>query len=118
MENGDWGKCLKCGNALDMHYTGCPRCEAPQPENRKVLNFFKTARYIARQEEYDRILKNTDQQWGQKVLQQLDYPRNDSFVEIYPALEDGPSELSEYCAGLCNHFGIKTNEPIILEISW
>jgi|AntRauTorcE11897_2_1112592.scaffolds.fasta_scaffold37918_2 hypothetical protein len=113
MENGDWGNCPKCGNALDMHYTvWCPSCEIPEPKKRMVYDFFKTARYIARQEGI------VNEGWEQDVLQQLDYPRNDSYIQIYPGLDNTASELGEYCKGLCNHYDINTNEPIILEISW
>ena len=116
MEKGDWGKCNKCGNSLDMDYDKwCPSCEIPEPENRQVYNFFRTARYIARQEKYN------EGSWENKVLDCLLFPSNDCFIEAWPgyaSTRDHPPELIDYYTGLVNHFDIKDDEKIILEISW
>jgi hypothetical protein len=114
MENGYWGLCAKCNNNLDKHYdVWCPSCEPPNPTTRKVFDYFK----IARQEGY-----SDETEFVHKALENLDFPGNDSLISVRPGLigilSTDDEYLMKYYTGMLNHFDIRDNEEIILEISW
>ncbi len=118
-------KCTKCGGKMNMHYSlWCPKCDKPEPETVRVLDYFKVARYISAQEGWpyeDSSIKAHRELWVSKVLSQLEFPGNDCYIPWY-ACEDEEdeyeSELWQLDQGLRKYFDLKDGEKVLLNISW
>jgi len=113
--------CPKCGGPMLIHYGfTCPLCDIPQPDTRKIYDFFKIATYIAAHEGYPWGSGNLNS-WVRKVLLALDFPGNDCIIS-YCVLDDPEEYVTdveyEFAQGLQKYFDISENDSILLSISW
>lgn len=127
-------QCKKCGTVLYLHYGAhCWSCDKPEPELKKVFEFFQVAEYIAQKEGY---LIESDQKsrllgklsgkdvWRREVLKEIEFPGNDCYISWYISdvhSEESPEDddvLWQFNQGLIKHFGMQPDDSILLSISW
>lgn len=108
-------KCKICGDKKVMHYVEfCPKCDKPKVNTVKVIDYFRTAYYIAGHEGYDY------EPWIRNALTAMEFPGNDCYISI--GWEDEEDEYStalwQYYMGLKKHFGVNGDDETLLNISW
>lgn len=114
--------CKKCGCKMEMHYVEfCPKCDKPEDNSVRVIDYFRTAYYIAAQEGYDYNTSNHNN-WLRTVLLQMEFPGNDCYISIGWEDEEYEDEydpeLWQYYMGLKKHFNVNGQDEILLNISW
>ena len=93
---------------MEIHYVEfCPMCDKPVDDTVRVLDYYRTAYYIAAQEGYN-YSKNDYKNWIRTALNQMEFPGNDCYISI--GWEDDEEDeygtaLWQYYMGLKKYFG-------------
>lgn len=112
--------CKTCSGKMEMHYVKfCPKCDKPEVNSVRVIDYFRTAYYIAAQEGYNYDNRDPDN-WYRTVLGHLEFPGNDCYISLgwEDIEEEYEPELWQYYMGLKKYFNVNGDDEVILNISW